>query len=385
MKLRYLQLPVACLLIAVTRPAFSQITPETSTPVKATTASVPAAFVYVASTTGKIYEFSAASSGKLTAISGSPISATSGLMAVNGKYLFAPNGGNIDSYALASNGALKKVATINAAGYDAGGDYGATAFSVGMDHTGSTLYSSIYDINDDPFESFRVTTSNGQLIYTGQQATSRYSASYPLTFTGNNKFAYEALDWIEDTGIFGFQRNNDGSLTSLSQSEAWPVARPNDCFYTDFAVADTTNHLAVAVHAVNECPFGNNDGNSQIATYTVDSQGNLSTSSTYSNMLVTPFTYVIWMTMAPSGKVLAVAGGAGMQLYHYNGASPVTKFTGMVATHQIDQMYFDNTNHLYALSKVDQKVYVYTLGNSGTTYIGSYSVPSAAYIIVQPK
>jgi hypothetical protein len=240
-------------------------------------------------------------------------------------------------------------------------------------------------IGSIPFESFRVTPSNGQLIYTGQQPTSRYSASYPLTFIGNNKFAYEALNYFEDPGIFGFERNRDGSLTSLGQSGVVPVAKPNDCFYTDFAVADAANHLAVAVRAVSDCPGGISDGKSQLATYSVDAQGGLSTLSTYSNMPVTPFTEVTWMTMAPRGKVLAVAGGEGMQLYHFNGAAPLTKFTGLVATHEIDQMYFDNANHLYALSIKDHNFYVYTITTSGSSYVGSHSVPNAAWLIVQPK
>ena len=83
--------------------------------------------------------------------------------------------------------------------------------------------------------------------------------------------------------------------------------------------------------------------------------------------------------------MLAVAGGEGLQLYHFNGAAPVTKFTGPLATHQIDQMYFDNANHLYALSIKDHKIYVYRVMTSGSSYVGSQSVPNAAWLIVQPK
>ena len=307
-------------------------------------------------------------------------------MAVNGKYLFAPDGVYIDSYLIGSNGALKKVSTINAAAYDSYDPQAAYVFSVGMDHSGSALYASIFDDDGDPFESFKVNGSNGQLVYNGQQGTPTHeSASYPLSFIGNDKFGYEALGFFEDSAIVGFQRDSDSSLTSLGQSRTFPIAKPGDCFLTQFSVADATNHLAVAVEPATDCPAGGEDGNVQIAAYTVDSQGGLSTNSTYRNMLTTPFTYVTWMTMAPSGKVLAVAGDNGLQLYHFNGASPVTKFTGMVATHQIDQMYFDNESHLYALSKRDGKVFVYTLTSTGVTYVGGYSVPSPQYLIVQPK
>jgi hypothetical protein len=79
----------------------------------ASTSTSPVALVYVASTpknssTNEILGFAAASNGKLTPIPGSPFAANVRNMAVNGKYLFAPNNSTpfIESYRIESNGTL---------------------------------------------------------------------------------------------------------------------------------------------------------------------------------------------------------------------------------------------------------------------------------------
>jgi hypothetical protein len=66
--------------------------------------------------------------------------------------------------------------------------------------------------------------------------------------------------------------------------------------------------------------------------------------------------------MSPSGKLLAVAGHPGLQLFHFNGASPITTFSGLLLPAvNIDQLGWDNNNHLYALSYSAEALYVYTV------------------------
>src|SRR5258708_34583385 len=92
------------------------------------------------------------------------------------------------------------------------------------------------------------------------------------------------------------------------------------------------------------------DGPSQLAVYSVDSSGNLTTTSTYQNMpaVLTQGAQTYWMS--PTGKYLAV-GGAGLQIFHFNGANPITKFTGLLTTATIDKGYWDKANHLYGISQ----------------------------------
>jgi len=125
----------------------------------------------------------------------------------------------------------------------------------------------------------------------------------------------------------------------------------------------------------------------QLATYTVASSGMLSTSSTFANMPAVAVGDVNYVKMAPSGKLLAVAGTKGLQVFHYNGASPITKFTGLLTTARIDQIFWDNANHLYGISDSAGKVFVFTVTTtSASQSSGSpYSIASPQDIIVQPK
>ena len=87
----------------------------------------------------------------------------------------------------------------------------------------------------------------------------------------------------------------------------------------------------------------------------------LSTSSTYKNMPAVAVGNVNYLKMAPSGKLLVVAGSEGLQVFHFNGASPITKFTGQLTKMPIDQCFWDNANHLYAISDSAGKLFVFTI------------------------
>jgi hypothetical protein len=91
--------------------------------------------------------------------------------------------------------------------------------------------------------------------------------------------------------------------------------------------------------------------------------------------------------MSPSGKLLAVGGTAGLQVFHFNGASPITHDTGLLTTKPIDQFFWDNANHLYAISRSAGKLYVFTVTPSSATQApGSpYTIAHPQNIIVQPK
>jgi hypothetical protein len=93
------------------------------------------------------------------------------------------------------------------------------------------------------------------------------------------------------------------------------------------------------------------------------------------------------LNMAPGGKLLAVGGTGGLQIFHFNGASPITHYTGLLTTNEIDQFFWDNQNHLYAISKTAGKLYVFTV--TPASYVeapGSpYSINQPVNVIVQPK
>jgi hypothetical protein len=71
------------------------------------------------------------------------------------------------------------------------------------------------------------------------------------------------------------------------------------------------------------------------------------------------------LSMSPSGKLLAVGGAPGLQIFHFNGADPITSYSGvLLPSVLIDAMYWDNSNHLYAISYQSQELYVLTVTSS---------------------
>jgi hypothetical protein len=121
---------------------------------------------------------------------------------------------------------------------------------------------------------------------------------------------------------------------------------------------------------------------SLLVDYTTSSNGTLTTKSTYKNMPETGFDYVGTMSISPSGKLLAV-GGQGFEIFHFNGSSQATKFSGVLqAGSSFQQFAWDKSNHLYALT--ENALYVYTVTTTSIEQApGSpYSIPEASSVIV---
>jgi hypothetical protein len=369
---------------------------EAAAAVTSTTTS-PVALVYVASTprnssTNQIVGFSAASNGKLTPIAGSPFAANVRSMAVNGKYLFAPNLSTpfIESYRIGSNGTLKFAAQTNYVKADTT-DACGTAGPVFLDHTGASLY--MLEFNgticaNNVYESFAVNKSTGGLKYLSYAIGDAFpQLTLPASFIGNNKYAYIAQnenDMYFET--FGYVRNSNGSLTKLTFDTPRPSSPPSGAtgFCPYQAAADPTNHVAFVEQPCN--PPGGSTLHPELAVYTAGTNGSLTTTSSGKNMPTTSLTYVNALRMAPSGKLLAVGGIGGLQIFHFNGASPITKYTGLLTTATIDQVFWDKSNHLYAISGAAGKLYVFTITpTSHSQASGSpYSVSSPVGLIVQP-
>lgn len=350
----------------------------------------PAAFVYVSSSRGanhyEINAFTAAANGKLTPVSGSPFAADVQSMAANAKYLFGTNGVNIYSFSIASDGALEKVAYINAQkfnGYNCGGPV-----ALFLDRTGTNLYDEDFYGNicaNNTYQSFSIDRSTGELSYLKASAPS-VVFDVPLSFIGNNVLAYGSGSYDYSTWIFGFRRNSDGILTQLKINPPLPVAKQGDGYLAFGAAADPTNHIAICVQAINGSTW-QPDGPPKLATYTADASGNLTTKSAYWNMPTSAVEGFTDMKMAPSGKLLAVAGPAGLQVFHFNGASAITHYSGLLTRVQIDQVFWDNSNHLYAISHSANQLFVFTITPTSVDRApGSpYRINSPQGITVLPK
>ncbi len=361
----------------------------------------PVAYVYVSTNSNggsganQITGFVAGADGRLTPMKGSPYEGDVTGMVLNGKYLFGFNKDavyEIDSFAIASNGALKQVAATNGEGNDpAAGGCNASAAML-LDHTGQNLYAAANagdTCGNTEYQSYTVVGATGKLDYTGTSGQS-FLYDWPLTITANNKFAYGA-DCINYEGgtlyeFGGYERNSAGVLESFSPNLPVPAAKSSGSFYcASMTAADTTNLLAVGMQATN-VETGQSEGPSQIAGYTVDWQGNLHTTSTYANMPTTEVGSITDMSMAPSGVLLAVGGTSGLQVFHF-GKAGIGRATGLLTKDPIERVdsaaglvFWDNDNHLYAISSSTGKLHVFTV--TGTT---ATEAPGSPYTLSMPQ
>ena len=355
------------------------------------------AYVYVAytpggATTNKITAFRAAANGTLSAVPGSPFVANVSSMAVNGKYLFGSNllGRYVASFRIQSNGALHWVNSTDVQAPDPTGCVYPS--NITLDHSGATLYRVQYSgglCEDTHYQSFTVDPGSGMLHFIGKSAD-HFLFNSPLSFVGNNHFAYgsECLNYKGnplDT-FTGYVREPGGLLNMASVSAPDPATSDPSHFYCRaWTAADPTNHIAATF---TDTDFNNpfSSPPTQLGVYTQDPSGNLTTTSTASNMPSTDVGYVFGLSMSRDGRLLAVGGSGGLQVFHFNGASPVTHYTGLLTTDSIVRTYWDHNNHLFAISKDAGKLYVFTVtGTSVTPAPGSpHLLSSPVDLIVDP-
>jgi hypothetical protein len=210
----------------------------------------------------------------------------------------------------------------------------------------------------------------------------------PLTMLADNNYAYNVEEY--GGGIAGLQKTSYGSLVYLSSQSAnvGDEGMPSGWGWGYSAVAaDPTNHLAVDVeYSANGCDYGcSPDTEDKIATFAINtSNGSQSTNSTFSNMSTTDVANVDAIAMAPGGKLLAVAGSNGVQIFNFNPSGQATPNTGLITTAPVTgawdneaQLYWDNNNHLYVISNADNAIHVFTVTTtSAVEASGSpYSIP----------
>jgi hypothetical protein len=368
-------------------------------------AASPVAHVYVQTTKG-VNLYNVAFNGQLSLASGSPFKTVGLMVGTNGKFFFSNGTTYIHVYAMTSTGAIgKEVAKINTAFY-AGSQCGTTAATF-LDHTGQYIYVDLTGPSDaglacDEIQSYKVNSSSGQLTFlggSGEDDLGRIEgAPHSFTVTGGNTFVYAIQDQGYGTPVLiGFHRESSGALDRWGFTKNDPPTFDSTWGWLQSAVtADPSNHLATVSLQEQYEPMGPYSA-AQLASYTVDSQGNVSTTNTYQTML-TPYIYPTSLNMSPSGKLLAAAGYAsspgdtnqppqhsGLQVFHFNGASPITTYSGLLTGDPINFIHWDNANHLFALGS--GKLYVYTVTPTsiknvpGSPYkISNLSSPSALIV-----
>jgi hypothetical protein len=369
--------------------AFPQTSPDVSSAATPTAAQV--AYVYVGTSKG-VYLYNAASNGSLNLVSGSPFSVAGSAVGSNGKYFVSLGTDYVHSYPVASNGAIKgQVSQINTQSYS-GGECG-TGYQGVFDHTGQEVYVELPFTNPRPpcaaLQSFKI-SGTGALTFLGATEFNQTITSTPtlIALTGNGAFGYSFADvGFCTTQPYAFQRESSGAMMLGAN-----ISALTGNLQPQAATADATKHLAIAGFPEPDyCTFDP----AQLASFTVASNGNIATTNTAANMPTTTVNPTV-LNMSPSGQFLAVGGNTtftasngtaqrpGLQVFHFNGANPITSYSGVLTTAPIDEIHWDNRNHLYALSNSTKKLYAYTVtSNSITTVPGSpYTIASTPNALV---
>ncbi len=354
------------------------------------------AYVYVSSlpanaSATEIDGYAAAANGTLTPLTGSPFQYDEGALAVSGRNLFGLNRSqtDIDSLSINRDGSLDYITSTDWAQFS--NDCGSAAWLF-TDRTGRDVYDMIFDGDcaNNGFQAFSQRGASGELNYVNYAdggAGSFGGAYLPLTVTGNNRFAFEATnDSCMYYNVLGYQRAPNGGLSNLNFTWTRPTPPAGYSIYiTEFLAADPTNHLAAVFQPAN--PPGCSSVSAQVGSITVDNRGNLSTTNTSDTMPATQVVSPSDLKVSPSGKLVAVGGQGGLQIFHFNGANPPTAFTPLLTTDTISQMFWDNDNHLYAISQASNTLHVFTV--TPTSYSeasGSpYAVSAPVNVAVQPR
>jgi hypothetical protein len=380
------------------------------TAVPAVTQTTPVANVYVQTKSG-VRVYNAAPSGQLTLVAGSPFGESGQMEAVRGtSYLISVGTSYLHSYKLKSNGGLGgQVTQINTASYG-GSQCGRTTGGNILDKTGQYFTVQLWGALDSngnticsAYQTYKL-SSTGYFTYLGVAENTSIGYRDPAaldisTYSSNDLFAYGANQPDPYAGQFyAFSRASAGDLIKNGNfTQKGPTSNPNagSNYFPLLVAADPFSHLA----AVMNLPFSSIDG-FWLASYSInDTTGAISSTNSYANMPKLDV-YPSSIAMSPSGKVLAIGGSPGLQLFHFNGSSAPTLYHGNLfsttANPNINQVAWDNNNHLYALSydtgylHATAKLYVFTVTSTsvkpapGSPYkiTGSYG---AKGLIVVPR
>jgi hypothetical protein len=387
-------LPHAIAVLLTGALAFETLAAQTAT-TSTTTSTSPVAYVYVSRPT-HLDGFAASSSGRLTPVPGSPFSniAVSHLSVTN-KFLFGAGDDNesIFSYAIASNGSVRKVGQINTHNYNPSGAPCDTVGPTQVDFARQTLYNDDGECEDNQYiQSYKIEPS-GQLTFLANTGTDSNQLSMSSqTVLGNDQYVYVTASqaFIGDAGgwIEAFRRQSNGSLEpALDNIQLPPTANPNDAFTPDGPVATGPSKYVAVEMEPDSQQSGYADGKSVIASFTAQADGNLITTNTAAEM-VAPDVQGYVMSISPTGKLLAIGGGTsgappGFQLLRFNNANPITKYSGVLQNkNTFIQFGWDKHNHLYALSNNHLFVYNVTPTSISQAAGSPYSIPEASSLIV---
>jgi hypothetical protein len=324
----------------------------------------PVAYVYAGTTRG-IFVYHSSATGQLTLVPGSPFTGRGLPVAATRSFLFTLGTDIVHMYALAPDGSIgAQVAEAKTQDHD-GAECGTTQQFGVLDHSGAKLYVMLgySDLNCNALQSYAIDKTHPALSFLGAAVGGSTQYFSLETITANNEFAYGLNNAGESPNplMYAFRRNSGGALHFFTPQEQTPAAESGyPGWLAEDVFADPTNHLAVLLVPYYE-EYGQY-GPGQLASYTVDSSGNLTTTNPPGSMPVPQVDLPSVINMSPDGKFLAVGSngfcpvdcygpppGGGLQMFHFNGAAPITPDGAPLTNDPITAIHWDKAGHVYAI------------------------------------
>lgn len=389
---RTLSLALAAVLSTAVAGAQVFSTPSAPAPNTATT---PVAHLYVQTTKG-VNAYTVTSTGKLTLISGSPFKTRGLMLGTAGGHFVTEGTSYLHSYKMTSTGGIGAEASQIDLGLYQGAECGPT-FGGTIDRTGNEVY--IQNQSGAKtcasVQAFKVNTTTGAFTLDGVAETTGVYIETPLVLAGNNKHA----DTLTTPDIYNaftaFYRNSSGAMNNDYPTIQYPPPPAyGGSYYPMLMASDNQNmdigHMAVAMHLYDT--YGDFE-QPALASYTIDEHGDL----TFNGPMMPTLVYPMSMAINPEGNLLAVGGtvddptwccvdGPGLQVFHFNGAKPITGYSNVLTSDPIDSVAWDKSHHLFASSKSTNKLYVYTITPTSITPVAGspFILSGPSTLVVRP-
>jgi hypothetical protein len=361
---------------------------------RAQSTSSTAAYVYIQiqGPAGAVYGFSASSTGQLTAIPGAPWKPAGEIIGSNKSQFFTQGEDLIHSYGMASDGALEsqlsQVPVLDYAGSGCGGAPSALD-GAELDHTGKYMYVLLEGgkgADCIAYQSYKINT-DGSFLFDGdteQDVSPDWSLGFNVpSILGNETFGYEGYEsGPGEPALASFRRESSGTLELMQFNETNPTISGNYYVAQHPDAAPTGNFVVLQLYPGDSIP-------GQLGSFTVDSEGNLTTTNTSSNM-PTMALGTANSTFSPSGNLFVTYfdnngtsfGSNGIQIFNFNGGASLTPYKTLLSGTPIDQVAWDSSNHLYAISKTDNELYVFTVTPTSVTQDAAWSIGSPYQMVV---
>jgi hypothetical protein len=357
-----------------------------------------AAYVYVqvGGPAGAVYGYSASSSGQLSAIPGPPFKPGTAIVGGNGSQFFTLGNQKLHSYGVSFDGTIgaqiSQYPLLDFAGHTCGSGTSGGDAAV-LNHFGH-IYVLLQNGSGDcaAYQSYAIDEAGffvagptAEITWTPEENGSYYGFTLPAS-PGSVGFAYSSYDYL-DSGpvVAGFQIGG-GGLEPMQFHETDPTLN-NGRYSSGHPDASPINNYVVLQLLPNDSlPI-------QLGSYTVDLSGNISTTNTSSNMPTSAFSNPS-TTFSPSENLFVayadganpgINGNSGIEIYNFNGAAPLTLYKTLLTGTPIDGAAWDGSNHLYAFSKSQNKLWVFTVTPTSVTEDASYSIGSPFSIVVAPS